>query len=74
MRVIDVPLHVVAHPRVQTVEVLLGNDVVAVQVQHVVEEMHELWNEVSTVAPVMEGNQAVNSFYIRTMSNMFVRL
>ena len=74
VRVIDVPLHVVAHSRVQTVEVLLGDDVVAVQVQHVVEEMHKLWNELSTADSVMEGNQTVNSFYIRTMSNIFLRL
>ena len=39
---VDPPLHVVPHPGVETGEVLLGDDVVIVQIQDMVEEVTEL--------------------------------
>ena len=42
LRGVDPPLHVVPDPGVEAGEVLLGDDVVIVQVQDVVEEVSEL--------------------------------
>ena len=40
--IVGVPLHVVSHPGIQAVKVLLRDDVVSIQVQDVVEEMSKL--------------------------------
>ena len=42
LRSVDTPLHVVSHTGVETSEVLFRDDMVIVQIQHVVEKMSEL--------------------------------